>query len=148
MADLKEHVENMPLKQLRQQLNSEFNDAKSVEDKLKLLLVMISIAENSQMVLDSIVTDGFLTELQTRIDKLHEKFNVQHDLLKLEAKQDKAVLDALEGSNTELQTLQNEIAAKLARMQVLLKEMINTRNKMSLPERELIKNDSNNHAGI
>lgn len=148
MANLKEHVENMPLKQLRQQLNSEFNDAKSVEDKLKLLLVMISIAENSQMVLDSIVTDGFLTELQTRIDKLHEKFNVQHDLLKLEAKQDKAVLDALEGSNTELQTLQNEIAAKLARMQVLLKEMINTRNKMSLPERELIKNDSNNHAGI
>ncbi len=148
MANLKEHVENMPLKQLRQQLNSEFNDAKSVEDKLKLLLAMISIAENSQMVLDSIVTDGFLTELQTRIDKLHEKFNVQHDLLKLEAEQDKAVLDALEGSNTELQTLQNEIAARLARMQVLLKEMINTRNNMSLPERELIKNDSNNHAGI
>ena len=148
MANLKEHVENMPLKQLRQQLNSEFNDAKSVEDKLKLLLVMINIAENSQMVLDSIVTDGFLTELQTRIDKLHEKFNVQHDLLKLEAEQDKAVLDALEGSNTELQTLQNEIADRLARMQVLLKEMINTRNNMSLPERELIKNDSNNHAGI
>ena len=148
MANLKEHVENMPLKQLRQKLNSEFNDAKSVEDKLKLLLAMISIAENSQMVLDSIVTDGFLTELQTRIDKLHEKFNVQHDLLKLEAEQDKAVLDALEGSNTELQTLQNEIADRLARMQVLLKEMINTRNNMSLPERELIKNDSNNHAGI
>lgn len=148
MANLKEHVENMPLKQLRQQLNYEFNDAKSVEDKLKLLLVMINIAENSQMVLDSIVTDGFLTELQTRIDKLHEKFNVQHDLLKLEAEQDNAVLDALEGSNTELQTLQNEIADRLARMQVLLKEMINTRNNMSLPERELIKNDSNNHAGI
>lgn len=148
MANLKEHVENMPLKQLRQLLSSEFNDAKSVEDKLKLLLVMINIAENSQMVLDSIVTEGFLTELQTRIDKLHEKFNVQHDLLKLEAEQDNAVLDALEGSNTELQTLQNEIAARLARMQVLLKEMINTRNNMSLPERELIKNDSNNHAGI
>jgi DNA repair exonuclease SbcCD ATPase subunit len=148
MANLKEHVENMPLKHLRQQLNYEFNDAKSVEDKLKLLLVMINIAENSQMVLDSIVTDGFLTELQTRIDKLHEKFNVQHDLLKLEAEQDNAVLDALEGSNTELQTLQNEIADRLARMQVLLKEMINTRNNMSLPERELIKNDSNNHAGI
>lgn len=148
MAKLKERIESTPLNQLRQQLSTEITDTGATDDKLKLLLAMLHVTEESLKLIDTITTDGFLTELQTKVNNLHDKFENYRALLKLEADQDKAVLEALEGSNTELQTLQDEITSRLEKMQKLLKVLVNKRNDMSLPLRELNKKRGGKNAGV
>lgn len=122
-----------------EQLTHEITEMASTEYKLKLVFVLVHIIEECQKALGSIDTNNFIDELKALVEKACEETEKQKKVQKLRFSQDKMVREIIDGSNSELLTLDREIEPLLARYESILNTLVKIRESMSLPEREVVQ---------
>lgn len=141
MMNLKEQFEDksLHLDDLCNLLTKEITELATAKYKLKLVFVLVHIIEESQKVLGNIDIKNCLKELQDLVDKACKQTEKQKETQKLRFDQDKVVRDIIDGSNSELLSLDMDIESNLARYESILNTLVKIRESMSLPEREVVQ---------
>lgn len=119
-------------------LTKEITELSTEEYKLKLMFVLVHIIEESQKVLGNLDTNNLINELRKLVDKTLGQSEKQIAVQKLRHVQNKQVKDIIDGSNEELDNLDGQIESLLSQYERTLKSLVNYRNSLSLPEREII----------
>ena len=119
-------------------LTKEITELSTEEYKLKLMFVLVHIIEESQKVLGNLDTNNLINELRKLVDKTLGQSEKQIAVQKLRHVQNKQVKDIIDGSNEELDNLDKQIESLLSQYERTLKSLVNYRNSLSLPEREII----------
>lgn len=140
MAYLKEKFDDksLHLDDLCNLLTKEITELATEGYKLKLMFVLVHIIEESQKVLGNLDTNNLVNELRKLVDKTLGQSEKQIAVQKLRHAQNKQVKDIIDGSNEELDNLDRQIESLLSQYERTLKSLVNYRNSLSLPEREII----------
>lgn len=140
MAYLKEKFDDksLHLDDLCNLLTKEITELSTEEYKLKLMFVLVHIIEESQKVLGNLDANNLVNELRKLVDKTLGQSEKQIAVQKLRHAQNKQVKDIIDGSNEELDNLDRQIESLLSQYERTLKSLVNYRNSLSLPEREII----------
>ena len=141
MAYLKERFDDtsLHLDDLCNLLTKEITELATAEYKLKLVFVLVRIIGESQKALIGIDIKDCLKDLQELVNKACEKSEKQKEVQKLRFDQDKVVREIIDGSNSELLSLDREIEPLLARYESILNTLVKIRESLSLPEREVVQ---------
>ena len=123
-------------------LTKEITELATEEYKLKLMFVLVHIIEESQKVLGNLDTNNLVDELRKLVDKTLGQSEKQIAIQKLRHIQNKQVKDIIDGSNEELGNLDRQIESLLFQYERVLESLVNNRNSLSLPEREVIQNQN------
>jgi archaellum component FlaC len=123
-------------------LTKEITELSTEEYKLKLMFVLVHIIEESQKVLGNLDTNNLINELRKLVDKTLGQSEKQIAVQKLRHVQNKQVKDIIDGSNEELDNLDKQIESLLSQYERVLKSLVNFRNSLSLPEREVIQSQN------
>lgn len=123
-------------------LTKEITELATEEYKLKLMFVLVHIIEESQKVLGNLDTNNLVDELRKLVDKTLGQSEKQIAIQKLRHIQNKQVKDIIDGSNEELGNLDRQIESLLFQYERVLESLVNYRNSLSLPEREVIQNQN------
>ena len=107
--NLKKQFDTSKLDDFCNSLTRDFNELSTVDNKLKLVFVLLHIINESQKALDEINIDNCVRELQELVNKACEQTKKQKDVQKLRYTQDKQVKDVVDGTNAELIALDKEI---------------------------------------
>jgi hypothetical protein len=144
MAYLKELYDNksLHLDDLCKLLTKEIDELATAEYKLKLVFVLVHIINESKKALGEINIGNCLKDLQKLVEEACKQTEKQKEVQKLRFDQDKDVRDIIDGSNSELLALDREIEPLLTRYESILNTLVKIRESMSLPEREVVQNQS------
>ena len=134
---IKEQYEKYKLDELCKSLTLEITDLSTAENKLKLAYVLVHIIDESQKALFNMDTSNLVNELRSLIEKACETSEKQIEIQKLRHTQNKQVKDIIDGTNDELNNLDRQIESLLSQYESVLTPLINYRNSLSLPEREV-----------
>ena len=114
-------------------VHSFFSDASRHPNKLKLSIATASIIEAALSVISSINYDDYITELKSKLDGLsmmasesHKKHSAHFDLNKLVRN------DLGETDNKDLLSLDEQIERSITRMDEVLKQIIELRDKLPI----------------
>lgn len=136
---LKEQFDTTKLDEFCDYLTQEIDNMATAEYKLKLVLVLVHIINESQKALGEINIDNCLKELKDLVNKACEQTEKQKGILVLRFDQDRQVRNIIDGTNADLQALDKEIEPLLARYESILNTLVKIRDSMSLPEREVVQ---------
>lgn len=139
---LKEQFDTTKLDEFCDYLTQEIDNMATAEYKLKLVFVLVHIINESQKALGEINIDNCLKELKDLVNKACEQTEKQKEILVLRFDQDRQVRNIIDGTNADLQALDKEIEPLLARYESILNTLVKIRESMSLPEREVVQNQS------
>lgn len=142
MKTLIEKFNTTNLDALCGELTKEIDELASVEHKLKLLYVLVHIIDECQKHLKTMDKDYWPASLKQLLDNACEKSEEQFEVLKTRHLQDKAVRDAIDGNNDKLSQMGNQIESHLADYEAVLKQLVEARSSLSLPEREFNQKQS------
>lgn len=142
MKTLIEKFNTTNLDALCGELTKEIDELASVEYKLKLLYVLVHIIDECQKHLKTMDKDYWSESLKKLLDNACEKSEEQLEVLKTRHLQDKAVRDAIDGNNDQLSQMGNQIESLLADYEAVLKQLVEARSSLSLPEREFNQKQS------
>lgn len=135
--NLKKQFDTSKLDDFCNSLTRDFNELSTVDNKLKLVFVLLHIINESQKALDEINIDNCVRELQELVNKACEQTKKQKDVQKLRYTQDKQVRDVVDGTNAELIALDKEIEPLLARYESVLQQLVTFKESLSIPERDV-----------
>lgn len=142
MKTLIEKFNTTNLDALCGELTKEIEELASVEHKLKLLYVLVHIIDECQKHLKTMDKDYWPESLKKLLDNACAKSEEQLEVLKTRHRQDKAVRDAIDGNNHQLSQMGNQIESLLADYEAVLKQLVEARSSLSLPEREFNQKQS------
>ncbi len=136
---LKEQFDTTKLDEFCDYLTQELDNMATAEYKLKLVLVLVHIINESQKALAGINIDNSLKELKELVKNACEQTEKQKEVLKLRFDQDRQVRNIIDGTNADLQALDKEIEPLLARYESIVNTLVNIRDSMSPPARAVIQ---------
>ena len=142
MKTLIEKFNTTNLDALCGELTKEIDELASVDYKLKLLYVLVHIIDECQKHLKTMDKEYWPASLKQLLDNACEKSEEQLEVLKTRHLQDKAVRDAIDGNNDQLSQMGNQIESLLADYEAVLKQLVEARSSLSLPEREFNQKQS------
>lgn len=142
MKTLIEKFNTTNLDALCGELTKKLEELASVEYKLKLLYVLVHIIDECQKHLKTMDKDYWPESLKKLLDEACKNSEGQLEVLKTRHLQDKAVRDAIDGNNDQLSQMGNQIESLLADYEAVLKQLVEARSSLSLPEREFNQKQS------
>lgn len=135
MKKLRDAIDTIKLDEMCKIISSEFDEISTSTNKLKLVLVLVHIIEESQKILGSVDINFFLEVLKKRIEEVCEQTENQKRVQTLRYYQDKFVRDIVDGTSDELSYLEKEIEPLLVRYEQVLKSLVEIRDNMPLAQR-------------
>ena len=130
MTDLLTMMSDIGLKDIESEIQSQMQTVENSDNTMKLAVLLSIISEESLRRLDNIDTAPFVSQLQERLQKLHEEYEKRKPQLETHRRLNMEILQQTESVNDQLRDLDERISRLLAKYDDQLKTVIKNRDKL------------------
>lgn len=132
MTDLQTMMSDIGLRDIEAEIQSQLQTVENSDNTMKLAVMLSIISEECLQRLDSIDTEPFVSQLQERLQKLHNEYEKRKPQLETHRRLNMDILRQTESVNDQLRELDERIARLLTKYDEQLKSVIQSRDKLQI----------------